>query len=1208
MSLALIVGMISALVVTAGVEEAVADPGGIVISELHYHPGSDLDTDDFIELTNTGSAPIDISGWSFSQGITATLAPGSVIPGGARFVLAADAARFAELYGFAPDAVYTGKLSNSGELIELDDAAALVIDQVSYLDVAPWPGAPDGTGPSLELADLLSDNLLATSWLASTVNGGTPRAVNSVNAAPTISQVTATPARPDPNQPVSVSAKLPVGATAQLTYKIMFAADVVVPLLDNAASPGGAGDGVYGATIPGQAAGRLIRYRIDASAQGTALAYPAVGDTIRYVGVVVKNPAVTSSLPVIEWFMSDAVYNDLLANHRLDDVTGPAVITYNGTVYDGAEMRVRGNTSRTEAKVSWKIDMAKGYPLDLGSLAPYKLDEYALQRQPDAFADMGWATVAAAGARSLAIIPVRSQRNGAFFGLGRIMETEDGTWRKAQGVDNWSIYKADIGGSLGRTASPAALEASHWLDKKEREDEDFSDVWNLSQVVDAPVSAAQKQWMYENLNIPELVNYMAINSVIRHQDSGWYNWFVARDTEGTGRWELWHWDLDWIFSLPSSDGKGTFLTPDTSNRVTQALLAYPEIKEMFFRRLRTLADQFLVASRYENQWDALVAPTIPDWNLNRTMWGGYSPASARSAFVAGLADRRNVIANNTGPGKPVPSSQSAAPNVVINELQYNPATGEDGEFIELMNPSTTESVDLSGWTIDGLGLTIQPGTVLLPRAQVVFVKHDTVFRQTYGQANRYVGGEYPGDLANEGETITLRQGTRVVDAVTYSPSAPWPTAANGGGPSLELISPTSDNSLPAAWTANALIRGTPALPNTVVTGGDTVTPTTAITAPAPGASVFGATTVTATANDNVGVTSVALRVDGSVVATDTSSPYSFSWNATAVGAHTLETVATDAAGNTGLSAVVNVTVPADTTAPTQPGTPTASGVGQQQVTLTWTAATDARGVTGYQVFRNGSTLPGSVTGLTYTDTGLTLATAYTYSVRAFDAAGNLSVASGSVSVTTLAAGSGLFSDLWPGANGSPWSGSWITSASSGTVDTQTGAGRLTFNDTSGAYARAQLSGVPTRTNAQVLFSYRWSATSASAYFSINLRGSGGWTNGYRPNNGYGLQFSSNSTTATLMRTVNGSTTNLTSVSAGQQVTTAKQWVRFRVSGQTIQFKRWLDGQAEPIAWTSTITDAGVSAPGQLFLSLARSSSNSGVKNVLIDDLSVLDAP
>ncbi len=46
-----------------------------------------------------------------------------------------------------------------------------------------------------------------------------------------------------------------------------------------------------------------------------------------------------------------------------------------------------------------------------------------------------------------------------------------------------------------------------------------------------------------------------------------------------------------------------------------------------------------------------------------------------------------MIANNTGPGKPVPQSQAAAPDMVINEIQYQPTAGTNGEFIELANPS-----------------------------------------------------------------------------------------------------------------------------------------------------------------------------------------------------------------------------------------------------------------------------------------------------------------------------------------------------------------------------------------------------------------------------------------------------------------------------------------------------------------------------------------
>ncbi len=73
---------------------ASAEPGGIVISELNYHAGSDLDTDDFLELTNTGTSAIDVSGWSFTAGVTGVLPAGSVIPAGGRYVVAKDAAQF----------------------------------------------------------------------------------------------------------------------------------------------------------------------------------------------------------------------------------------------------------------------------------------------------------------------------------------------------------------------------------------------------------------------------------------------------------------------------------------------------------------------------------------------------------------------------------------------------------------------------------------------------------------------------------------------------------------------------------------------------------------------------------------------------------------------------------------------------------------------------------------------------------------------------------------------------------------------------------------------------------------------------------------------------------------------------------------------------------------------------------------------------------
>jgi chitodextrinase len=92
----------------------------------------------------------------------------------------------------------------------------------------------------------------------------------------------------------------------------------------------------------------------------------------------------------------------------------------------------------------------------------------------------------------------------------------------------------------------------------------------------------------------------------------------------------------------------------------------------------------------------------------------------------------------------------------------------------------------------------------------------------------------------------------------------------------------------------------------------------------------------------------------------------------------------------------------DTTAPTVPGTPTASGTTATSTVLSWTASSDAVGVVSYDVYRNGAVVA-TVTSPTFTDTGLAASTTYSYTVRARDAANNISAASGARSVTTSAA-------------------------------------------------------------------------------------------------------------------------------------------------------------------------------------------------------------
>ncbi len=92
------------------------------------------------------------------------------------------------------------------------------------------------------------------------------------------------------------------------------------------------------------------------------------------------------------------------------------------------------------------------------------------------------------------------------------------------------------------------------------------------------------------------------------------------------------------------------------------------------------------------------------------------------------------------------------------------------------------------------------------------------------------------------------------------------------------------------------------------------------------------------------------------------------------------------------------TQPGDTP-PTAPGTPTASNIADTSLTLTWTPATDDKGVKNYDVYR-GSAKIGTVTGTSYADSGLTKGTTYTYSVTARDTIDQTGPSSGSATVTT----------------------------------------------------------------------------------------------------------------------------------------------------------------------------------------------------------------
>ena len=232
---------------------------------------------------------------------------------------------------------------------------------------------------------------------------------------------------------------------------------------------------------------------------------------------------------------------------------------------------------------------------------------------------------------------------------------------------------------------------------------------------------------------------------------------------------------------------------------------------------------------------------------------------------------------------------------------------------------------------------------------------------------------------------------------------------------------------------------------------DTTAPQTAITSPISGSVVSGNVTIQASASDNVSVSSVSFLVDGVFLIEDTQAPYEMVWDTTKETnfSHTLQTKAVDPSNNVGQSSVVTVTVsnsaptptptptpiptPTPTASPTPTPTPTATPIptptpspiatptpnpiepdtqpptapanltaqalSSSQINLLWTASFDNVGVKGYDIYRN-NTKVATITTTAFGEANLSSSTTYSYFVKAFDAAGNISASSNTATATT----------------------------------------------------------------------------------------------------------------------------------------------------------------------------------------------------------------
>jgi len=162
---------------------------------------------------------------------------------------------------------------------------------------------------------------------------------------------------------------------------------------------------------------------------------------------------------------------------------------------------------------------------------------------------------------------------------------------------------------------------------------------------------------------------------------------------------------------------------------------------------------------------------------------------------------------------------SDAKDIVINEINYNSSDlFFTGDWIELYNRSE-KTINLSDWKFSDSKVdhiyNFPSGTILAADQYLVLVENDSAFSSRFTNVMNYIG-EMDFGLSGTGEFIKLEdEENQLIDSLTYDDLSPWPAIAGGFGATLELIDPSSDNSLAVNWQASAG-NGSPGQTNSVV--------------------------------------------------------------------------------------------------------------------------------------------------------------------------------------------------------------------------------------------------------------------------------------------------------------------------------------------------------------------------------------------------------
>jgi len=618
----------------------------------------------------------------------------------------------------------------------------------------------------------------------------TPGAANG-NGGPFVREVLHDPLFPSDQEDIVITAEID-GATvavvaATLSVRVGYGVETALAMHDDGVAPDlQAGDLLWTGSIPASlsTSGQMVRWKV--SAQDTAgrlsLA-PAhsTSDSAEYFGTVIQDPSVVSPLATIYWFVESPSLAETRNGTRCS-------LWYDGKFYDNQFCRIRGGSTASYPKKSYKIDFNPGEKFrlhpEIGKMEEINLnstwsDKSYIRQQ------LSWETYLAVGANASLSEMIHLRRNGAFRGLYSFVEQ----------VDDEMLDRLDLDpeGALYKMYNQCTS-STNGVEKKTRTWEGNQDLQDL---VTGVLLSGQplETFLFDNADLPAVISYLVGTALITDNDHVHKNYYLYRDSDGDQEWQSLPWDKDLTFGRNYTLGGGVLndsvwadtdpqchpLFGDTNhrkvdgywNRFIDACYRDPRVLQMYTRRLWTVMEEQLQAPGtpvgnllYEQHIAALHQQLGADVALDVQAWG--SPNwGANMNFQQGLDKitqdylprRRTHLFQTHLQSGVLPGPPQGAPRMELGAMEPDPLSGEDEEeWLELQNP-TLDAVDLSGWTLTGgISFTFAAGTVV-PAGESVFLSPElAAFRgrqlSPKGGEGRFVIGPYDGNL-RAGEDLFL---------------------------------------------------------------------------------------------------------------------------------------------------------------------------------------------------------------------------------------------------------------------------------------------------------------------------------------------------------------------------------------------------------------------------------------------------------------------